>query len=852
MHFRRGIVRVAVSAALLTTMAAVAAGGEAAGASRAPLQSAPAAPKVQSGSGGCQLKCGIKHVVEILFDNVHFNRDNPNVASDIEMIPSLEQFIENNGTLLSNNHTPLIAHTANDSLTTYTGLYGDRAGMPISNSYQSYNADGTTDPAESFAYWTDPIFDTASTPNPGHDTNPSMVYSPVPPATSPRTISPTQETPAPWVPYTRAGCNVGDVASANMVLENPSVDIPKVFGAGSPEAQQLAADPDPFKDPETADYIGLAVHCAKGAQLCASASGVKFGETTPSPTAVTDLLPDEPGGYSGYQALFGHRYIAPVLGAGTPDLTHNGYQVTNAAGNLVDENGNEIDGAFLTNHPGFPGFGGINASQTLAYMADMQESGVQVTSGYIADLHGNEFIPGLSACDHAPDALGSGSACYVAQAQYYNQAFALFFKRLAADGITSKNTLFVFSSDEGDHEAGANVGRAIQPTPANCDGATVSGQTVTPDVLCTYPAGSFGELDGNLTGLLATEKADTTPLSMEADTAPELYVTGNPSANTPTVRQLEHDVAGLTASNPYTGTSQTITNYLADPTEEAIVHMVNADPARTPTLAVFAKPDYYLFNGGTSCSGACVTQNTGFAWDHGDYAAEINNNWTGIVGPGVANLGIDGSTPAEGPNSAGANSGQETSVQLNNPGTWIDETDVQPTMMYLTGLQDDYIPDGRVISQILAQPNLALSQPSPVQLATCYKQLNSSVGEFGAATLIADTNAIESTSTGDSTYKLVVSALRGLEVSRDFVAGIVKQQLTAAAFNDLPIPGFLAAIETGLCQFLINEATLLASSTTAATAHVVGAQVLRRFVSRPQVRAELSHIARLGPASARS
>ena len=154
-------------------------------------------------------------------------------------------------------------------------------------------------------------------------------------------------------------------------------------------------------------------------------------------------------------------------------------------------------------------------------------------------------------------------------------------------------------------------------------------------------------------------------------------------------------------------------------------------------------------------------------------------------------------------------------MQLNNPGTWIDETDVQPTMMYLTGLQDDYIPDGRVISQILAQPNLALSQPSTVQLATCYKQLNSSVGEFGAATLIADTNAIESTSTGDSTYKLVVSALRGLEVSRDFVAGIVKQQLTAAAFNDLPIPGFLAAIETGLCQFLINEATLLASSTTA-------------------------------------
>jgi hypothetical protein len=30
---------------------------------------------------------------------------------------------------------------------------------------------------------------------------------------------------------------------------------------------------------------------------------------------------------------------------------------------------------------------------------------------------------------------------------------------------------------------------------------------VTPDVECTYPAGSFGELDANVTGLLGTEKA---------------------------------------------------------------------------------------------------------------------------------------------------------------------------------------------------------------------------------------------------------------------------------------------------------------------------------------------------------
>src|SRR5262249_11712060 len=180
---------------------------------------------------------------------------------------------------------------------------------------------------------------------------------------------------------------------------------------------------------------------------------------------------------------------------------------------------------------------------------------------------------------------------------------------LAADGITPQNTLFVLTSDEGDHVAGANVGRAIQPTPSNCDGATVSGTTVTPDVLCTYPAGTFGERGGNVTGLLATEKNNITPFTLQNDSAPEFYVTGNPGPNDPAVRTLERDTGGLTAANPYTGTTQPITNYLADPTEEAILHMVNADPARTPTFAMFARPDYFLQAGAKSCATPCIFQN---------------------------------------------------------------------------------------------------------------------------------------------------------------------------------------------------------------------------------------------------
>ena len=139
--------------------------------------------------------------------------------------------------------------------------------------------------------------------------------------------------------------------------------------------------------------------------------------------------------------------------------------MTNAAGNLVDLNGNQINGAFLSNHPGFPGFG---ADQRVA------DAGLHVRHAGVRRAGGERLHRRYPRQREHPRAVrlrrrsrrrsGPGSACYVAQAQYYNQAFATFFQRLAADGITPQNSLFVISSDEGDHVAGANVGRAIQPT----------------------------------------------------------------------------------------------------------------------------------------------------------------------------------------------------------------------------------------------------------------------------------------------------------------------------------------------------------------------------------------------------
>ena len=275
---------------------------------------APSTP-VAAADPVCELGNGIQHVVEITFDNVHFFRDNPNMPSDLELMPHLNDFIQDNGVMLSNNHTPLIAHTAEDSLAIYTGLYGDRHGMPISNTYRTWKPNGTVASAGSFVYWTDPNNDG------GNDPKHAMIYSDSVPASATTTDV---ATPAPWVPWTRAGCDVGDVSTANMVLENAPFDIPKVFGPGSPEAAAVAADPNQtFFNQSTADYLGLAVHCAQGSAFCADAQAVKFGQVSPSHTAVTDSLPDEPGGYTGYQALFGHKYIAPQLGAGShrPDRT---------------------------------------------------------------------------------------------------------------------------------------------------------------------------------------------------------------------------------------------------------------------------------------------------------------------------------------------------------------------------------------------------------------------------------------------------------------------------------------------------------------------------------------------------
>src|SRR5207248_599858 len=81
----------------------------------------------------------IKHLVYVQFDNTHLLRDRPNVPSDLEQMPHLLNFMRQNGTLMTNDHTVLISHTAGGILSSLTGVYPDNHGQAVSNSFRYYN-----------------------------------------------------------------------------------------------------------------------------------------------------------------------------------------------------------------------------------------------------------------------------------------------------------------------------------------------------------------------------------------------------------------------------------------------------------------------------------------------------------------------------------------------------------------------------------------------------------------------------------------------------------------------------------------------------------------------------------------
>jgi hypothetical protein len=734
MKGRRRNLLAALAVVAATAAAVLGVSSQTAGAKRA-----DAAP-----GGDCTFANGIKHVIQIQFDNTHFLRDRGNVPSDLEQMPHLLNFIRGNGTLLTNDHTVLISHTATGILSTLTGVYPDRMGQPVSNSFRYFTPSGTTRTGVSFAYWTAPIYDPAGPPfpPPGQtDLTPEMIN------------EHGKIAPAPWVPFTRAGCDVGQVSTANTILENTGVDIPTFFGPGSPEAIQAAGDNPGASATQTfADYVGIGVHCAQGSAICGA-----------STHAHADVLPDEPGGYAGFDALMGAKYVNPVIKPSGP--------MTDLGGNVIqDQNA----------HIGFPGFDGMTATVSLSWIAQMQEAGIPVTYGYVSDAHDGHGNSGNIHFAYAP-----GEAGYVQQLHDYDVAFQRFFDRLAADGINKSNTLFLFTVDEGDHFAGS------QPNNPSCDGVT------TP---CDYTGKPVGEINGNLSAMIRTQFGDTTPFTVHSDDAPNVYITGNPSQTDPATRQLEREMAQLHWTNPYTGAVQNnIMVALADKAQMKTLHMVTADPFRTPTFTPFADPDWFFFASGTpatcatdaACAFIPARTNQSFAWNHGDIQDEIASTWAGYVGPGIKNLGDTNSV-------------------------WSDHTDHRPTLLTLLGLKDDYETDGRTVTQIAKENALPVSlrvhRPSLERLADSYKQLMASFGSFSMDTLIASTRGMASNSAGDQTYIDTKNAIESLTSRRDALAAEIRTGFNQAQFDGVKLSENQIKAWTRASNDLLAQAHDLASS----------------------------------------
>jgi DUF971 family protein len=672
----------------------------------------------------------IKHLIYIQFDNTHYRRDRPDVASDLEQMPHLLHFLTSKGTFFSNDHTILISHTAGGILSSLTGLYPDRNGQTVTNSYDYYRNDGTPTFTSAFKYWTSPV-------DGADDSNPNMI------------TDTGKTTPAPWVPFTRAGCDVGGVGTANMELENNSVspggDVYNVYGPGSPEAAEPAAL-------RTTDFVGIAIHCAQTSASKCTGDG----------HAKDDPLPNEPGGYSGFKALFGTKYVDPAITGGNACVNDTaGNPITDAASNC-----------------GFPGFDGMLAKNSLGYVAQMQESGVPVTYAYISDAHDNHTLGRAS---------GPGEADYKQQLADYDAAFAAFFQRLASHGIDGSNTLFVVTVDEGDHFAGG-VG-----TPDGSGNLTYT-HTACPlaPVASTCPANQIGEVNVKIGAVLP---AGEPAFDIHFDDAPTFYVDGDashpngPARTDPAVRQLERDVANATAPDPYAGGSTKIAEALVDTVGEKTLHMINADPKRTPTFTMFGNPDFFFqttnLSGG--CAGSTVCVNPGFAWNHGDIQDEIANTWVGFVGPGVKRGGVDSKT-------------------------WTDHANVRPTILSLLGLKDDYLQDGRVLIEALdtkaTPPSLIAHRETVRRLGDAYEQVNAPFGSFAKAILKASTAAL--VATDETTYASIEDRIAALTSQRDMLAGKIRAALQGAAFDQKALDEQEAKGWIDEARSLIDQAAALA------------------------------------------
>lgn len=215
---------------------------------------------------------------------------------------------------------------------------------------------------------------------------------------------------------------------------------------------------------------------------------------------------------------------------------------------------------------GFPGWPLRAVEYPLTVTALMQERGIPVTFTYVENLHANRR-PGTY-----DDVLAR-----------YDAAFSALFERLAADGITPDNSLFVFTTDEGDHLL-PDGGRSVGIRAWLADSPTVSIRAASMQISGGAAADVYLDPGTNPEGAVAAIR------------------------DVPAVQAVAWG-AGLRA-----------------------VHMaVPAAPSRTPSFTVFADADAQFRAQGSKD----ITHGAAPTWNHGTLSPDIETVWLALRGPGI-------------------------------------------------------------------------------------------------------------------------------------------------------------------------------------------------------------------------
>ncbi len=191
----------------------------------------------------------------------------------------------------------------------------------------------------------------------------------------------------------------------------------------------------------------------------------------------------------------------------------------------------------------------------------------------------------------------------------------------------------------------------------------------------------------------------------------------------------------------------------------SVLHMASAsDPERVPSFVLFAKPDVAyatVADAGRVGGTKQMQQNPGYLYNHGTLAPEITTVWLAMAGPGIKPGEFD---------------------------TWVDHTDIRPTVEYLLKMPPSPELDGRVLFELFDPSILPASVQAELSdlstLADTYKQINAPLGQLGRSALQLSTRSALSATKPEG--QALEDRLKQTAAERNALAGKLRAMLDAA------------------------------------------------------------------------